>query len=449
MGLRRAHDQHGIGLTRSRPPTFDGAPSVGAPRLQSAGPYQYLCVGVLALAYTFNFLDRQLLALLAEPVKRDLHLSDGQLGLLTGFAFALFYTLFGLPIARLADRSHRVRIVALACTVWSLFSAGCGLAGTFLQLAVARVGVGVGEAGGATPSYAIISDLFPRQRRGAALALYSLGVPCGTAVGAALGGGVAAHYGWRAAFFAVGLPGVLIALLILAVVREPVRGGLDPAALPQAETARLGDVVAMFFRHPVLRWTALGTGLFAFAGYGMLNWTPAFLMRHQHMTLAQLSGAYSLCVGGAMGVGTWASGWLGDRLALRRPRAYATIPLWGALATLPFAAAAFLAPSWQLSLICLTATSGFGILYLAPALAVVQNAEPPQARSTSAAILLFVLNLVGLGGGPVFVGVLSDLFKASHGGDALKLALLALLPILLLTAVVYLMAARAMDRLQA
>lgn len=435
-------------------PLNAAAPEDASPPMAGASPasagYRYLCVGVLALAYTFNFLDRQILSLLAEPVKKDLHLSDSQLGLLTGVTFALFYTLFGLPIARLADRSNRVRIVALACTVWSLFSAGCGLAGGFLQLAAARIGVGVGEAGGTTPSYAIISDYFPPERRGAALAIYSLGVPFGTAIGAALGGGVAVHYGWRAAFFAVGLPGVLIALLILAVVREPVRGALDArSAVPEAEPAHLGEVIAMFFRDPVLRWTALGTGLFAFVGYGMLNWTPAFLMRHQHMTLAQLSGAYSLCVGGAMALGTWVSGWLADRLSTRRPRAYALIPLWGALLTAPFAAVAFLAPSWQLSLVCLTATSCFGILYLAPALAVVQNTVPPRARSTSAAILLFVLNLIGLGGGPVFVGVLSDAFKATHGVDALKLALLGLLPVLLLTVGAYLMAARAMARARA
>ena len=412
--------------------------------------YRYLCVAVLALAYTFNFLDRQILALLAEPVKHDLHLSDSQLGLLTGVTFALFYTLFGLPIAWVADRSHRVRIVALACATWSLFSAAGGLASNFLTLAVARMGVGIGEAGGTTPSYAIISDLFPPRRRGLALALFSLGVPLGTAVGAALGGGVAARYGWRAAFFAVGLPGLLIALLILLVVREPARGAQDVGtATPEAAPAHLGEVIALFFRHPVLRWTALGTGLFAFAGYGMLNWTPAFLIRNQHMTLLQLSGAYSLCIGGAMALGTGLSGWLADRLSERRPRAYALIPLWGALVTLPLMAGAFLARSWGVSLACLTVTSAAGIVYLAPALTVVQNTVPPRARSTSAAVLLLVLNLIGLGGGPLFVGVLSDAFKPHYGVDSLRLALLALTPVLLLVMGAYLMAARAMGRLAA
>ncbi len=410
--------------------------------------YRYLCVGILALAYTFNFLDRQILSLLAEPVRKELHLSDTQIGMLTGFAFALFYTLFGVPIAWFADRSHRVRIVALACACWSLCSAAGGLAGNFLQLAVARMGVGIGEAGGTTPSYAIISDYFPPKARGKALALYSLGVPFGIAIGAALGGGVAARYGWRAAFFAVGLPGLLIALLILAVVREPVRGAQDgPAAGHEIAPAQLGGVIKMFFGNPVLRWTALATGLGAFAGYGASNWTPAFLMRHEHMTLVQIATVYSVSVGMAVGFGTWFSGYLADRLSRRDPRAYAMIPFWGSAVALPFAVAGYLAPSWPISLACLTISGAAGIVYLAPALAVVQNIVPPQARSTSAALLLLVLNLIGLGGGPVFVGALSDLFKPHFGAaTSLQIALLCGAPVLLLVMAACLMAARALGR---
>ncbi len=410
----------------------------------SAG-YRYLCVAVLAFAYTFNFLDRQILSVLAEPVRKDLHLSDSQLGLLTGFAFALFYTLFGVPIAWFADRSHRVRIVALACAVWSLFSAAGGLSTNFMQLAVARMGVGVGEAGGTTPSYAIISDYFPPKGRGAALALYSLGVPFGIAGGAALGGGVAAHYGWRAGFFAVGLPGLLIALLILLVVREPVRGGQD-VGIPEIAQARLVETVRMFFGNPVLRWTALGTGLAAFSGYGVTNWAPAFLIRSQHMTLLQLSGFYSICIGVSVGLGTWFSGFLADRWAQRDPRAYALIPMWGSVLSAPLLIAGFLAKTWPVSLACLTVSGAFSILYLAPALAVVQNTVPPRARSTSAALLLLVLNLIGLGGGPAYVGFLSDALKPHFGADSLRIALLCIVPVLLLVVGCCVMAARALAR---
>ena len=409
--------------------------------------YRYTCVAILALAYTFNFLDRQILSLLAEPVRKELHLSDTQIGLLTGGAFALFYSLFGVPIAWFADRSHRVRIVALACACWSLCSAAGGLAGGFLQLALARMGVGIGEAGGTTPSYAIISDYFPPKERGKALALYSLGVPFGIAIGAALGGGVAAHYGWRAAFFAVGLPGLVIAMLILTVVREPVRGSQDgPTATPELAPAQLGQVISMFFSNPVLRWTALSTALGAFAGYGSSNWVPAFLMRHQHMTLSQIAIVYSVCVGVAVGFGTWFSGYLADRLSRRDPRAYAMIPFWGSLAALPFAVAGYLAPNWPISMACLTVSGAAAILYLAPALVVVQNIVPPQARSTSAALLLLVLNLIGLGGGPVFVGLLSDAFKPRFGADSLQLALLCGAPVLLLVMGACLMQARALGR---
>ena len=421
-----------------------------APRLDPRVPslrYRYLCVAILALAYTFNFLDRQILSVLAEPVRKDLHLSDTQIGMLTGFAFALFYTLFGVPIAWFADRSHRVRIVALACACWSLCSAAGGLAGNFLQLAAARMGVGVGEAGGSTPSYAIISDYFPPRERGKALALYSLGVPFGIAIGAALGGGVAAHYGWRAAFFAVGAPGLVVALLILTVVREPVRGAQDgPAATHEIAPAQLGQVISMFFANPVLRWTALASGLGAFAGYGSSNWVPAFLMRHQHMTLAQVATVYSVCVGVAVGFGTWFSGYLADQWSRRDPRAYAMIAFWGSLVALPFAVAGYLAPTWQISMVFLTVSGAASILYLAPALAVVQNIVPAQARSTSAALLLLVLNLIGLGGGPVFVGAISDTLKPRFGIDSLQIALLCGAPVLLLVMAACLMSARAMGR---
>ena len=340
----------------------------------------------------------------------------------------MFYTLCGVPIAWFADRSHRVRIIAAACACWSLFSAASGLAGSFLQLAVARMGVGVGEAGGTTPSYAVISDYFPPAERGRALALFSLGVPFGIAIGAALGGGVAAAYGWRAAFYTVGLPGVAIALLILLVVREPIRGIQDGAA-GRVQAAPLGEVLRLFFGNPVLIWTAIAAGLGAFAGYGSANWTPAFLMRHQHMSLGQLAAYYSVSVGVAVGAGTWLSGYLADRLSRRDPRAYAMIPFWGSLIALPFAIAGYLATSWQVSLACLTVSGGFGILYLAPALAIVQNTVPPQARSTSAALLLLILNLIGLGGGPVFVGLMSDLLKPHFAGDSLQMALLCSAPV--------------------
>lgn len=422
-----------------------------APPARMSG-YRYLVVAVLALAYTFNFMDRQILALLAEPVKQELHLSDTQLGLLTGTAFALFYTVFGIPIASLADRSNRTRIVAAACAVWSLFSAGAGLATSFVQLAIMRVGVGVGEAGGATPSYSIISDYFPPARRGRALALFSLGVPFGSALGAALGGGVAARYGWRAGFYAVGLPGLLVALLILLVVREPRRGAQDPASAAPGTAeppASMGEVIRMFFSTPVLRWTALGTGLASFAGYGVGAFNPRFLIAHQHMTLGQLAGPYALAVAAAVGAGTFLSGVLADRFSSRSPRAYALIPLGGSLVALPCFVAAYLTTSWLVSVVFLTIAGAAGILYLAPALTTVANNVPARARTTASALLLLVLNLVGLGGGPLFVGVVSDALKPRFGAEALKYALLSVSPVVVLAMGAYVLAAQALGRAHA
>ena len=423
------------------------SPAAVAPRKTSA-VYGYLVVAVLALAYTFNFMDRAILALLAEPVKRELHLSDTQLGLLSGTAFALFYTVFGIPVANLADRWNRTWIVALACAVWSLFSAGSGLAGSFVMLTLMRVGVGVGEAGGATPSYSIIADYFPPHKRGQALALFSLGVPFGTALAAVLGGGVAAAHGWRAGFFAVGLPGLVIALLILLVVREPRRGAQDGpsmgAGTAGAPPARMGEVARMFFSTPVLGWTALGTGLASFAGYGLGAFNPRFLMAHQHMTLKELAGPYALAMAVAVGGGTWLSGVLADRLSARSPRAYALIPLAGSLIALPCFTVAYLSNSWVVSIVFLAVATGAGILYLAPALAVVANTVPARARTTASALLLLVLNLVGLGGGPLFVGMVSDALRPRFGGEALRWALLSVSPFVVLAMCTYYLAARAM-----
>jgi MFS family permease len=374
---------------------------------------------------------RQFLSVLAEPVKRDLHLSDTQLGLLTGPAFALFYTGFGIPVAALADRTHRVRIIAAACALWSLFTAACGLAGSFAVLAAARIGVGVGEAGGSPPSYSIISDYFPPHRRGVALAVYALGVPFGTLFGAASGGWIAANFGWRTAFVSLGLIGLGLAPLVLLVVREPQRGRLDPAGAIAARGSVL-SAIAAFARTPKLGFTALSAGLTAFVGYGLLAWLPAFLIREKGMTLIEIAVWYSTVSGLTTALGTWLSGWLVDRLGPRRPAAYALVPGVAVLLALPFLFGIVDAHGWQAALAFVVGPSLLLIFYLPAALAVVQNGVAPAHRAVSGSLLLFVLNLIGLGGGPLFVGMLSDHFKPQYGDHALGVALLALGPVCVL-----------------
>lgn len=404
---------------------------------------RYFVVAMLAGVYTLSFLDRQLLSILAEPVKAELGLTDTQLGLLTGFMFALFYTLFGVPVAWLADRRHRVRIVSAACALWSLFSAGCGFAQNFAQLAIARMGVGIGEAGGSPPSYAIIADYFPPERRGGALALYSLGIPAGTTAGAAIGGWIASTHGWRTAFVAIGLFGIVFALLVLLTVPEPRRGRLDADTAPQVA---LRTSLKDFLADRVLRRAAIAGGLSAFVGYALLSWTPAFLMRVHGMTLAELTVYYSLASGGAVAIGTLLSGHLVDRLGAHDRRMYAFVPAAAFLVALPFFIAAVGAGSWQMSLLLMMVPLALYSTYLAPVLAVVQNAVPAAQRGTASAILLLIINLIGLGIGPLYVGWVSDAASRAGQAGSLQTAMFALAPIFLLTVFAHLMVARALAK---
>ena len=411
--------------------------------------YRYLVVIVLAVVYTFNFMDRQIMSILQEPIRKELSLSDTQLGMLTGLAFALFYTTFGVLLAWAADRYKRVWIMAAACAVWSLFTALCGMATNFVQLALSRVVVGIGEAGGSPPSYSLISDYFPPKERGVGLAIYSLGVPIGSMVGAGVGGAIAATYGWRIAFISVGLPGLLLALVMLALVREPKRGGLDPiaeGAVAHDPAPPMMSAVASFFANRTLVLVAISSGLSAFVGYAMLNWNPSFLMRVKGMSLAQVGAYYSLVLGITGMIGTFGAGWLVDKLSLQDRRWYSWVPAIAFALTLPALAGLLWAPTWQFALLFLAAPSLLNNMYLAPALTVVQNAVPPARRTMSGAILLFILNLIGLGGGPLYVGYISDHAKAQYGEHSLVIGFAAVFPMILLTILAHIAASMSIAR---
>ena len=411
--------------------------------------YRYLVVGLLAVVYTFNFMDRQILSTLTEPIRKDLGFSDTQMGMLGGLSFALFYTTFGIPVAWMCDRYRRVTIMAAACSIWSLATAGCGLAKGFVQMALLRMTVGIGEAGGSPPSYSLISDYFPAKERGTGLALYSLGVPIGSMLGAALGAGVAAEYGWRMAFFVVGLPGVVLALLMLLIVREPKRGGLDPfigESDSHAAAPPPFKVIGSFFANRTLACVAVSAALSAFVGYGMLNWNVPLLMRVKGMTLTEVSHYYSAVLGVMGVIGTFGAGWLADKLSQKDRRWYAWIPVIAFTVSVPAVAGLIWAPTWQIALIFVAVGALANNMYLAPALAVVQNAVPPGSRTMAGAILLFVLNLVGLGGGPTFVGYISDRAKPEHGAHSLLYGYGALMPMLVLAIIAHLVAASSIAR---
>lgn len=411
-------------------------PRAGEPG--ASGSYRYVVVAVLAITYMLNFVDRQLLSILAEPVKLDLALSDTQLGMLTGLTFALFYTVFGIPIAALADRWNRVRIIAIACGIWSLFTAASGMASSFLTLALARMGVGVGEAGCSPPSYSVIADYFPPEKRGRALFLYMLGVPIGSVVGAMAGAWIAAHYGWRAAFVAVGIAGLVFAPLILLLVREPRRGQSDPSASIVTAAARTEGrastraAFAFFFRSPTIVLNAIASGLTAFVSYGIINWAPAFLGRVQHMTLPEIASHYGLAIGGAMVLAGILGAVVSDRLGARNPVHYALMPGLGLVITTPFLFGFTLAGSWQVSLAFLFVPLVLTNIYLVPAIALLQNRTPQQYRATASALVLFLINLIGLGCGPLFVGMVSDALEPTFGADALRYALQWLTPFIVL-----------------
>ncbi len=420
--------------------------AAAAPKAESR--YRYVVAVLLALVYTFNFMDRQIIGTLTESIRKDLGFSDTQMGLLGGLTFAVFYTTFGLPVAWLCDRFKRIWIMAAACTTWSIFTASCGLASTFPQLAFARMMVGVGEAGGSPPSYSLISDYYPPKDRGTGLAIYSLGVPAGTMLGVALGAGVAATYGWRAAFFAVGLPGVVLALLMLLIIREPKRGGLDPVAdgASHAAAPPATEVIKAFLTNRTLLLTAISAGLSAFVGYAMLNWNAAMLIRVKGMTLKEVSAYYALVVGLTGLIGTFASGWMADKLSVLDRRWYSRIPAIAFTVSLPALAGLVWAPTWPIALLFLAVPALLNNMYLAPALAVVQNAVPPGQRTMAGAILLFILNLIGLGGGPLYLGRISDLAKPHYGNQSLMVGYAALAPVIVIVIIMHLVTANSIAR---
>jgi len=422
------------------------------PRLaekQHASGYGYFVAIFLSVVYTLNYLDRQIIATLAPEIQKDLHLTNTQMGNLGGLYFALFYTFLGIPIAWLADRTHRVRIVAFACTAWSLFSMACGLAQSYPMLAAARMGVGVGEAGGSPPSYALLADYFPPQRRSTALAIYSLGVPFGTGLGAAIGVLVVNVYGWRAAFLTVGAPGILMAILTLILVREPKRGGYDVLADGDAvhpPSPPLLQSLGAFLANRTLVLTGISSGLSAFVGYGVILWAPTLLRKSLHMPPGDYALYYGLASAVTGAIGTFGSGWLVDRLSVINRAWYAWLPALIYVLSIPFLIAFVSAGTWQVAMMFIVFTFLFNNMYLAPALAVVQNAVEPGKRAMSGAILLFLLNIIGLGCGPTFVGYVSDHVKATHGFSPLQIGLLALAPVTLIVIASHLAAAWSIGR---
>ena len=411
-----------------------------------------ITLGMLAFVYVLNFLDRQLISILAKPIQDGLGITDGQLGLLTGFYFALFYCFIAIPIGWLADRTSRVKVLSAACAIWSAATAACGLAGTYGQLAVARMMVGVGEAGGVPPSYAIISDTFPRERRTTAMAIFNLGPPIGSALGVAFGASLAAAFDWRMPFYVIGGIGVVTAVVVYWVVREPKRGemdGLPVTTAPEVGAEGFVATILRFFRNPLLLMASLASGAGNFITYGLLNFTVLFLMREKGMTLEDVAVWYALVVGIGMSAGIYASGRIVDRFARRSKAAYATVPAASLVLALPFFIGFAWAPSWKIALAFLLVPMFLNSFFLSATVTFVQNEVAPERRVISGALLLLVMNFIGLGLGPTYVGMMSDFFRPAYGEHALQTAYYALAPMYLIGALLFLWLARLIKRSEA
>jgi|TARA_R110002012_G_scaffold6298_5_gene28523 predicted MFS family arabinose efflux permease len=407
---------------------------------------------MLAFVYVLNFLDRQLISILAKPIQDGLGITDGQLGLLTGFYFALFYCFIAIPIGWLADRTSRVKVLSAACAIWSAATAACGMAGTYGQLVVARMMVGVGEAGGVPPSYAIISDTFPRERRTTAMAIFNLGPPIGSALGVAFGASLAAAFDWRMPFYVIGGIGVVTAVVVYWVVREPKRGetdGLPVTTAPEVGPEGFVATILRFFRNPLLLMASLASGAGNFITYGLLNFTVLFLMREKGMTLEDVAVWYALVVGIGMSTGIYASGRIVDRFARRSKAAYATVPAASLVLALPFFIGFAWAPSWKIALAFLLVPMFLNSFFLSATVTFVQNEVAPERRVISGALLLLVMNFIGLGLGPTYVGMMSDFFRPAYGEHALQTAYYALAPMYLIGALLFLWLARLIKRAEA
>ncbi|PKQ04896.1 MAG: MFS transporter [Alphaproteobacteria bacterium HGW-Alphaproteobacteria-11] len=411
----------------------EAATAKGSSQIAISPAYRRYALFVLLLAYISSYVDRQIMGVLVEPIRLEFGLTDTQMGFLGGIAFGIFYATLGIPIAFLADRLSRRNIIALAIAVWSAMTVACAFAIGFWTLAIARIGVGVGEAGSSPPSHSMIADLYPEHQRSGALAIYALGVYIGIMLGFLVGAYVATEYGWRAAFVVVGLPGVLIALIVRFTLVEPPRGHSD--GLAAAERGPINVAVARqqiraafahLWQDEVSRHVVIGVTLVSFVGYGGAYWGAAFFMRSHGMTMFEV-GVYLAAVIGVAGViGAVVGGQLADRLGSKDMRWKMWIVALAKILAAPLILWFFLEFDSTVALVVYVPTVLLGAFYLGPSFAMIQSRAPVQMRALCSAIMLFILNIIGLGLGPQLVGVLSDLMAPVYESESLRYALLML-----------------------
>ncbi len=386
--------------------------------------YRYYVLAMLIVVYTFNFVDRQILGILKDSIQVDLGLTDTQVGLMGGIAFAALYSTLGIPIAWLADRFSRTSIMTGALALWSGFTAACGLATGFWSLFAMRMGVGVGEAGGVAPAYSLISDYFPPKQRARALAAFSFGIPLGMGLGILAGGLIAAHVDWRVAFIVVGLAGLLIAPVFKLTVRDPQRGAFDgePGSAP-VKAASFAAVFRLVTRKAGFWLLAFGAASSSVCGYGVAFWLPTFFQRSLGLTLTETAWYYSAItfIGGIAGI--WLGGSLADRFGGKSKNAYAIVPAICFLIALPFFFLSLNAPSLALAFPLFLIPTALNLAWLGPVITAVQHLAPAHMRATASAMFLLINNLVGIALGTYYFGWMSDLLKPVFGQESIRYAI--------------------------
>lgn len=396
----------------------------------SAGYRRYV-LWLLLFVYVVNFLDRQVINILAEPIRNDLHLADWQLGLLSGFAFGIVYTILGFPLARAADRHNRSVIIAGCLGAWSLFTGACGLARNFVQLVLCRAGVGIGEAGCTPTSHALIADYTPKEKRASALAFYAMGTPIGSLLGLGMGGFLSDFFGWRVAFFVAGAPGLVLALLCLLTLKEPRNLMARAAETTQAGLATFGETFRYLSTKRAFWWLAWAAGIRSFLGYGHATFAPSFFYRCHGPEVAALAHHFGMrpqtFVGVALGVigglagtlGSFTGGQIADRFGKRDLRVFGSVPAIAVVLGTPVTFAIYLAPDAGVALLLTSVTNFLGTLWYGPVYASAQGMVPQRMRAMSASIMLFIINFLGLVMGALCLGAFSDLLnKGFHMGPA-------------------------------
>lgn len=410
------------------------------------GSYRGYALAVLTAVYVSNYVDRQILSILLQPIKLEFGLSDTELGFLSGISFAIFYATLGMPIAMWADRGNRRNIIALATTVFSVMTALCGMAQSFVQLALARIGVGIGEAGSSPPSHSMIADLYPRAERATAMAIFALGVNVGILIGFLVGGWVNEFLGWRAAFMVVSVPGLVMALIVRTTVREPARGLADGVSDDPSSAPPIRSVFSYMWRRRSIRHITIGATLNSFVGYGAIAWVPAFLIRSFGMTTGEIGTVLALIIGVFGGLGTFFGGYFADRLGKRDVRWNMWLIAACIAGAMPFSFGVFLTADRITALVLFIVPAMVGALYLGPSLALVQALVPLRSRTVASAILLFVLNIIGLGFGPQIVGIVSEALVPRFGEESLRYALLMVGFVNLWAALHFFLAARTLEQ---